>query len=38
MAPLIAIIFVIGLTIALALLAIAWGADSRPSMSDDHAR
>jgi hypothetical protein len=38
MAPFIAIILMISLTMALGLLAISWGADSRPSMGDDHAR
>jgi hypothetical protein len=38
MAPFIAIILMISLTMALGILAVAWGADSRPSMQDDHAR
>jgi len=38
MASLIAISILIGIFIALAIAAEAWGTDSRPSLSDDHAR
>jgi len=38
MAPLIAIILTIGILILLGIAAQDWGADSRPTYGDDHAR
>jgi hypothetical protein len=38
MAPLIAIILSIGITMALGFAALAFGTDSRPTYGDDHAR
>jgi hypothetical protein len=38
MAPFIAIALTIGILTALGILALAWGADSRPTYLDDHAR
>lgn len=38
MAPFIAIVLAIGILIALGIAAVEWGADSRPSYGDDHAR
>jgi hypothetical protein len=38
MAPFIAIIVSMGILTALGIAAVLWGADSRPSYGDDHAR
>jgi hypothetical protein len=38
MAPFIAIVLMISFAAVLGMLALSMGADSRPSMSDDHAR
>jgi len=38
MAPFIAMIVSIGITAVLGIAALAFGADSRPSYGDDHAR
>jgi hypothetical protein len=38
MAPIITIVLTIGIMTALGTVAALWGADSRPSYGDDHAR
>ena len=38
MAPIITIVLMVGLMTALGIAAGLWGADSRPSYGDDHAR
>lgn len=38
MAPFIAIILSIGIMTVLGIAALKWGADSRPTYGDDHAR
>jgi hypothetical protein len=38
MAPFIAIVLSMGILTALGIAAVLWGADSRPTYGDDHAR
>lgn len=38
MAPIIAIVLMVGLMTALGIAAFLWGVDTRPSYGDDHAR
>ena len=38
MAPIITIVLMVGLMTTLGIAAVLWGADSRPSYGDDHAR
>ncbi len=37
-APLVIVALIAGILAVLGLAAIAWGADSRPGVADDHAR
>ncbi len=38
MAPIIVIALIVGIMVAIDVAALHWGADSRPTYGDDHAR